>query len=116
MGFSFVLFTTDYLDKQICMVLGGVCDSYEVEVQAALLCHCSHLTRKAMDFVILNKGVMVKFDLNKVVLNLEGCSGDKSHERLRGHSFIKEVCHWELLEREVAAAVGSNIVTSNNWM
>lgn len=72
MGFSYVLFTTEHLDKQICMVLGGVCDSQEVEVQAALLCHCSRLTKKTVDFVILNKGVRVKFDLNKRVVNLEG--------------------------------------------
>lgn len=72
MGFSYVFFTTEHLDKQICMVLGGVCDSNEVEVQAALLCHCSHLPKKSVDFVILNKGVRVKLDLNKMVVNLEG--------------------------------------------
>lgn len=72
MGFSYILFTTEHLDKRICVVLGGVCDSHEVEVQAALLCHCSHLTKKAVDFAILNKGVRVKFDLNKMVVNLEG--------------------------------------------
>lgn len=87
-------------------------------MQAALLCHCSHLTKKAVDFVILNKGVRVKFDLNRRVVNLEGWRKalEMSRERLRRHSFIKEVCHLELLEWEVAAAVGSNIITSNNWM
>lgn len=54
------------------MLLGGVCDSREVEVQAALLCHCSHLPKKTVDFVILNKGVSVKFDLNKMMVNVEG--------------------------------------------
>lgn len=71
MGFSYILCTTEHLDKQICVVL-GVCDSNEVEVQTALFCYCSHLPKKTMDFFILNKGVRVKFDLNKMVVNLEG--------------------------------------------